>query len=159
MDTDYGSTTIGDGKLTSFIFVNKDNFNMDAYTEIYITAANTKNVTSYSQKYDSISKQINNELVKLKPERENARYQEIYNKAMDKINANQIKLNTEKKNNQKKLSDVKAALDMNKAKLENAKKVLDENESELNKKASNQESEFQKAKIKLPAAEIKLILY
>jgi putative ABC transport system permease protein len=149
MDTDYGSTTIGDGKLTSFIFVNKDNFNMDAYTEIYITAANTKNVTSYSQKYDSISKQINNELVKLKPERENARYQEIYNKAMDKINANQIKLNTEKKNNQKKLSDAKAALDMNKAKLENVKKELNENESELNKKASNQESEFQKAKNKI----------
>ncbi|AYD40911.1 ABC transporter permease [Clostridium fermenticellae] len=94
IDFDYGNTTIGDGKLSSFIFINKDNFNIDAYTEIYVTAAGTKNIPSYSQKYDDISEQINNELVKLKPEMENAAYYDIYNSAMDKINDNQNKLNT-----------------------------------------------------------------
>ena len=149
VDTDYGNTTIGNGKLTSFIFVNKDNFNMDTYTEIYITAAGTRNVTSYSQKYDDISEQINNKLIKLKPERENARYQELYNKAMDEINDNQAKLNVEKANAEKKLTDAKAQLDTNKIKIENAKKEIAANEADLEKKATSQESEFQRAKDKI----------
>mgnify|MGYP000844607220 FL=1 len=79
VDTDYGNTTIGSGKLTSFIFVNKGNFNMDVYTEIYITASGTGNVRSYSQKYDVISKRVNDELIKLKPKMENAKWY-IYNR-------------------------------------------------------------------------------
>ncbi|MHC6179652.1 FtsX-like permease family protein [Clostridium sp. JNZ X4-2] len=149
MDTDYGNTTMGDGKLSSFIFVNKDNFNMGAYTEIYITAANTKNVASYSQKYDDISGQINNELVKLKPERENARYHEIYSSAMDKINDNQTKLNTEKADAEKKLTDAKVQLDTSKTKIENAKKDISVKETELQKKAVDQKSQFQRAKDKI----------
>lgn len=90
MSTDYGNTTIGDGKLYSFIFVNKDNFNMDAYTEIYVTSANTKNVTSYSKEYNNLISSLNTEIKKLKPERENARYEEIYNTA--KIAAAQGKI-------------------------------------------------------------------
>lgn len=149
MDTDYGNTTIGDGKLSSFIFINKDNFNMDACTEIYITAAHTKNVISYSQKYDDISEQVNNELVKLKPERENARYHEIYSSAMDKINDNQVKLNTEKADGEKKLADAKAQLDTNKTKIENAKKEIAAKEAYLEKKAADQKSQFQSAKYKI----------
>lgn len=152
VDTDYGDTIIGDGKLSSFIFVNKDNFNMDAYTEIYITAANTKNVISYSQKYDDISEQVNNELIKLKPERENARYHEIYSSALDKINDNQVKLNTEKADGEKKLADAKTQLDTSKTKIENAKKEIAANEADLQKKASNQKSQFQMAKDKITSS-------
>lgn len=89
LTNNYGSTNIGDGELSSFIFINKDNFMLDAYTEIYLVAASTKNTTAYSKDYNSVASQLNNELIKIKPERENTRYQEIYKKANQEINKNE----------------------------------------------------------------------
>lgn len=149
MSTDYGNTAIGDGKLSSFIFVNKEAFTMDAYTEIYITAADTKNVTSYSKEYNTLADHLNKELLKLKPERENARYQEIYNKADNEINNNQTKLNDEKTKGENKLSEAKSELDANKLKLNTAKQELSQNESNLEEKVKNQNIEFKNAKNKI----------
>jgi len=89
---DYGNSTVGDGNLSSFIFVNRDNFILEAYTEIYITTAWTKNVIAYSKEYDEMSLQLNDELVKIKPERENLRYQEIYNKAINETKLSDVKI-------------------------------------------------------------------
>ncbi|HBM80739.1 MAG TPA: peptide ABC transporter permease, partial [Clostridiaceae bacterium] len=142
---DYGNTTVGDGKLSSFIFISRDNFTMDAYTQIYITAIGTKNIDTYSKKYDDIASQLNNELVKLKPERENARYEEIYNKAADEINRNEAKLNGEKAKGEKKLTDAKIELDANAAKLNNARAQLVQSEAKLRKNIDIQNAKFKDA--------------
>ncbi|MDR0287276.1 MAG: ABC transporter permease, partial [Clostridiales bacterium] len=67
---DYGNTSIGDGKLSSFIFINRDNFTLEAYTEVYITAANLEKVTAYSKEYDFIASQVYDDLLKVKSDRE-----------------------------------------------------------------------------------------
>ncbi|MDD3224348.1 MAG: FtsX-like permease family protein [Clostridium sp.] len=82
IDENYGSTTIGNGKLSSFIFVNKDDFTLNAYTEIYLTAQKY-NIAAYSKGYDDISSNINSEINKIKTERETARYNEIYKQTRD----------------------------------------------------------------------------
>lgn len=149
MATDYGNTAIGDGKLSSFIFVNKDNFTMDSYTEIYLIAADAKNVAAYSKEYEKLTSHLNNELVKLKPERENARYREIYDKAAGKINDSQTKLNNEKAKAQKQLSDAKSQLDANTVKLSSAKRNLNKNEADLYKNIDIQNAKFQTAKAQI----------
>ena len=73
---DYGNTTVGDGKLSSFAFIDRSNFIMDAYTEVYIIAADTKGTTVYSDEYNNAALLLNDELVKIKPQREASRYQE-----------------------------------------------------------------------------------
>lgn len=152
MSSDYGNTTIGDGKLYSFIFVNKDNFNLDAYTEIYATSANTKNVTSYSKEYDNLISSLNTELTKLKPERESARYQEIYNRANNEINLNQTKLNDEKAKGEKKLADLKSYLDAN-----TNKNQLDNGYSEYNKNLVQFNAEISSAQAKIDNAKNELL--
>lgn len=152
MSSDYGNTTIGDGKLYSFIFVNKDNFNLDAYTEIYATSANTKNVTSYSKEYDNLISSLNTELTKLKPERESARYQEIYNRANNEINLNQTKLNDEKAKVEKKLADLKSYLDAN-----TNKNQLDNGYSEYNKNLVQFNAEISSAQAKIDNAKNELL--
>ena len=74
----YGNTTVGDGKLSSFIFVNKANFTLNNYTEIFVQAAGTADAATYSKEYTNLTSKLYKELVKLKPIRENARYEEIY---------------------------------------------------------------------------------
>ena len=48
---EYGSSDIGNGKLHSFIYINKDNFNFDYYTEAFISIK-TKNDVPYNKKYE-----------------------------------------------------------------------------------------------------------
>ncbi len=127
----YGSTNIGDGKLYSFIFVNRDNFTLDFYTEIYVKALWNKGAVAYSKNYDSLSSKLNDEIVNIKSQRENARYEEIYNKANNEILENEAKLNDEKAKGEKELKDAKLQLDDNALSIQNAKDEISRNEEML----------------------------
>lgn len=74
---DYGSSSIGNGKLYSYIYIPKDNFKYDLYTEAYVTINKNENDVSYSDTYVSkVEKEIENLELKLE-ERLNARIDEI----------------------------------------------------------------------------------
>lgn len=143
---DYGNTTVGDGKLSSFIYVNRSNFTLGAYTEIYLHAAGAGDAAAYSKEYDKLVSRLNQELVKLKPIRECGRYQEIYNKASDEINRNATTLNDQKAKGEKQLADAKAQLDANQIKLNDAKEELAQSEANLQKNIELQNTSFQSAK-------------
>ncbi|WP_242831703.1 ABC transporter permease [Ruminiclostridium papyrosolvens] len=146
---DYGNTTIGDGKLSSFAFINKDNFIIDAYTEIYLIEAGTVKTAAYSKEYDTEASKLKDELLKIKSDRENARYQEIYTKADSEIRKNETKLKDEKEKGEKKLADAKATLDENAGKLEKGKVELIANEAKLKRNTEKQNAEFASAKAKI----------
>lgn len=148
MAHDYGNTTVGDGTLSSFIYVNKNNFIMEAYTEIYI-ASNTQDAKAYSNEYEEFVSPIKEEIVEIKPERESARYQEIYSKASNEINDNEAKLKNEKEKNEKKLTDAKIQLDENSFTLKNAKEELAKNEADLQKNIETKNADFQTGRNKI----------
>lgn len=145
LSEEYGSTTIGDGTLASFIFVRKDNFLLETYTEIYVTAKGAIDSTVYSDEYEKIVSQLEDELVSIKAERENARYQEIYNEANSKIIENEEKLNDKKETGEQKLTDAKNELDSNAKKLADAKDELLKSESDLQASIDKQNADFQTA--------------
>lgn len=150
---DYGSTNIGNGNLDSFIFINKSNFVLEVYTEIYLTVE-TFNAVAYSDEYVTHIAKLNDEIVTIKPDRENTRFDEIYKKAKILIEENEKKLNNEIKKAEKEFSDAKNELDnalqeLNDGKtecmkeFEAAKTTLDENAQKLqdakNEIAKNEE--------------------
>lgn len=143
---DYGNTATGDGKLSSFIFVNRDNFTLDTYTEIYVQAAGAGNSATYSKEYDDLTSPLNQGLVKLKPIREKARYQEIYNRASDEISRNTTILNDKKTKIEKQLANAKAQLDASQVKLNHAKAKLAQNETDVQKNIQIQNASFQSTK-------------
>lgn len=149
LSKDYGTTTVGDGKLSSFLFIGKTNFTLDAYTQIAVTCDGADGVGAFSEQYSDITAQVNNELLKMKSGRETARYQEIYQKAFNEISTNEKKLKDEKAKAEKELSDAKAKLDDSSLKLSSAKKQLAKNEADLQKKTRDQNAEFQTAKEKI----------
>ncbi len=146
---EYGSTTNGDGKLSSFIFINSSNFTMDVYTEIYLTAAGANNTIAYSAAYDEAAEKLQEQLVNIKAERETARYNEIYNEADAEIKENEDKLNSEKVKGETKLKDAKTELDDNAKKLEDGKRELKENEQMLKDNKEKQNREFAAAKVQI----------
>lgn len=85
LNNSYGISNVGSGKLSAFVFVLKDAFNFDYYTESYVIAKSSQIKHSYKTEYQDIVDELKNDLLTLKSNRENIRYDEILNN----INFNQ----------------------------------------------------------------------
>ncbi len=116
-----GISNIGNGKLISFVFVNKEVFVSEYYTEIYIIGEHTKRAKSYYDDYSEKISMIQTELEKLKPIRETIRYEEILKKANDEIMKVKKELNNKIDEATEKLESSKKKLDESKEKLEDSK--------------------------------------
>ena len=75
--TNYGYTNIGTGKLYSYIYVPKTAFNLDTYTEIYLTGRKTKDDVPYSKSYDEFLNNLTDDVETIKTKRETARLDEV----------------------------------------------------------------------------------
>ena len=137
-----GISTVGDGKLDSLIYVPKDNFKLDYYTEIYLVAEGTKNELSYSDSYDEIIEKVNKKLQELKPLRETARYEEILKEAMDKVVEAENELAKVKSENESKFNDALTKLNSNKIKLDEGLEEYNSNLYTLNKTKEDTEKEI-----------------
>ncbi len=137
-----GISTVGDGNLDSLIYVPKDNFKLDYYTEIYLLADGSKKVLSYSEEYDDIIDKVNKKLQELKPLRETARYEEILKEAMDKVVKAENELNNVKSENETKFNEALIKLNSNKIKLDEAKETYNSSLSRLNRTKEYTENEL-----------------
>ena len=137
-----GISTVGDGKLDSLIYVPKDNFKLDYYTEIYLLVNSAKNELSYSDGYDEIIDKVNEKLQELKPLRETARYEEILKEAMDKVVDAENELNSVKEENEVKFNDALTELNSNKIKLDEGLEEYNSNLDTLNKTKESTETEI-----------------
>lgn len=50
--TDYGNSSIGNGKLYSYLYIPKENFQYEYYTEVYLTVQKNEEDVPYSKSYD-----------------------------------------------------------------------------------------------------------
>lgn len=137
-----GISTVGDGKLDSLLYVPKDNFKLDYYTEIYLLADGTKEELSYSDSYDDIISKVNKKLQKLKPLRETARYEQILKEAMDRVSKAENELNKVKDENEEKFNDALTELNSNKIKLDEGLAEYNSNLNTLNKIKESTELEL-----------------
>ena len=83
MGTDYGYANIGNGELRSYILVRDDVFDMDAYTDIYVTFSKNEEDIPYSDSYEKKLEKLKTEINSIKSERQWAREEEVYVKAVE----------------------------------------------------------------------------
>lgn len=81
---EYGSSDIGNGKLYSFVYVLKDNFLSDYYTEAFISI-DTKNDIPYSDSYNEDVSDVIHKLENVKKERLSVRIDEIVKQSFGMI--------------------------------------------------------------------------
>ena len=87
MGSDYGSANIGNGELYSYILIKRDVFDLDAYTDVYITTAKTDEDIPYSDSYKEKLDALTKDIEKIKSTRETARVAELYQEAKDTADA------------------------------------------------------------------------
>lgn len=80
-----GTTTAGKGTIDYFAILNKSEFSMEAYSEIYITFKNTKDIEAYSDEYAEKMEENIQYLEGLFSSRPEKRIEEIKIKAMEEI--------------------------------------------------------------------------
>lgn len=116
-----GISSIGNGKLISFIFINRDSFVSEYYTEIYIVEKEAKEMKSYYDDYSTHIELLRDELEQLKPIRETIRYEEILKEANDEIVKIKSELNKQVKIATDQLDKTKKQLDKSKDLLKTTK--------------------------------------
>ena len=144
-----GIASVGDGKLDTYIYIPKDNFELDYYTEIYIRDKNSIDYVAYEEEYIEEINKLEEKLKDLKPIRETIRYEEILKEATDKINEAEDKLLKEKNENGNKLEDAKKELDNSKELIEKSKIEWLQGKNELEQTKESTEGELSSAKEKL----------
>lgn len=72
-----GNSNIGDGKISGFMYVNKNLINSDVYTDLYITLKNPENFLTYSDDYSDYISSIKSKLEDLLDELNEDRYNDV----------------------------------------------------------------------------------
>lgn len=119
-----GNTTIGNGNISTIIYVSEENFLTEVYTEVYLTADSLKSSVAYSTEYDDETERLQAVIEELGETRETERYDEIIDEAEEELAKAEKELADGKKEADEKLSDAEKEL-------EDAKKELDDAEKEL----------------------------
>lgn len=116
-----GSSTIGTGTVSGFVYVPEESFDMDVYTEIYASVTGVSGLTAFTDEYDNKVEKAIDAVEKIQEEREEARYQEVVGEAKEKLNDAKEELAKAKKEAGDELDDAKAQLDDGRAQLDNGR--------------------------------------
>ena len=135
---DRGNSSIGNGKVNSFIVVPADAFSMEAYTEIYALVDDAKELTSYTDAYDDTVEGVVDQIKEIADSREKTRYDEVLKDPLKEIEDAKIELKeNEEETNQKladaadKLEDGKNEIKDGEAKLLDGKADLEDGKAEI----------------------------
>ena len=91
---EFGTTSVGNGKLYSYIFVNKENFDYKYYTEAYLIVAKTEENIPYSDSYDLKVDKITEQLSVVKNEQLTLRTDEMIRQSKGKLKNKDLKHHT-----------------------------------------------------------------
>ena len=81
-----GSASIGNGAADCFVLIPEENFNLEVYTDLYLTLEGAQGLSAFSQEYKDLVKEQMDSLEELADRREEERFQEILEEAYGKLN-------------------------------------------------------------------------
>ena len=133
-----GTTSLGTGTVDCYIYVQPVAFDMDYFTEIFLTLEGTEGKKIYSADYNDAAAAMETPLTDLLEERAEIRYQDIVSDATEEYNDGVAEYEKEKADAEQKLRDgyydlVQAENDIVAAQkeLDDAKATLEDSETQL----------------------------
>ena len=146
ISTDRGSTQLGSGVIDYYVYIPKENINVDLYTNIYVTVEGAKELNTTDNDYSDKVEEVENRLEDISEERREARYNELYDSANSKIQDAQKELDEEKEKAEKELQDAQDELDKGKQEIEDGREELESNRISANNKFASAKQELKNAK-------------
>lgn len=126
-----GNTTFGSGEVSGFGYILPEDFEQEAFTQIYIMVHESGDVISYTDAYDNLIKKIRKRVEGIEKEQCSLRYEEIVAEANEKLDDARKELEDGKKESEEKLGDAKKKLDDGKKKYEDGKKEYEDGKQQL----------------------------
>lgn len=153
ISSDRGTTKLGSGKISYYMYIPLENFDTYIRTVAYITVEGAKELKTYSSKYEDTVEEAKQRIEDISEERRQARYQEIYDEANGKIQDAQKELNTQKAKAEKELKDAKQKIENAKQQVKNGKAELETQKTTTNAQLTQGKSELDKAEKELKEKE------
>lgn len=141
--SDFGSTTVGDGSIDTAIYIPRENFTGEVFTQVYITIDSAKELQAYSDDYNNTVEKYREQIESITDGRCAARFEKIKIDATVEIADGRDKLADGEKElaeAKTKLEDAKAELDKAKIELDDAARQIADGEKQL----ADAEAEFEK---------------
>ena len=80
-----GNTTLGSGEVSGFGYILPEDFEQEAFTQIYIMVHESGDVISYTDAYDNLIRKIQKRVEGIEKEQCSLRYDEIVAEANEKL--------------------------------------------------------------------------
>ena len=126
-----GNTTLGSGEISGFGYILPEDFDQEAFTQIYIMVHESGDAISYTDAYDNLIKKIRKRVEGIEKEQCSLRYDEIVAEANEKLDDARKELEDGKKESEEKLGDAKKKLDDGQKKYEDGKKEYEDGKQQL----------------------------
>lgn len=126
-----GNTTLGSGEVSGFGYILPEDFDQEAFTQIYIMVHESGDVISYTDAYDNLIRKIQKRVEGIEKEQCSLRYDEIVAEANEKLDDTRKELEDGKKESEEKLGDAKKKLDDGQKKYEDGKKEYEDGKQQL----------------------------
>ncbi|MGB4659434.1 MAG: FtsX-like permease family protein [Mobilitalea sp.] len=149
-----GSSDIGTGKVNSFLVVSPEAFNLEAYTQVYVTVDNALEATSYTDEYNNLVENVLEKIENIASDREQTRYDDIYIPANDEIQTAKTDLTEAREKAASEFKKSETDLETNKPYMSAEDILAAQNKLEVAK--ADAEEEFTKAEVEITDAEADL---
>ena len=126
-----GNTTLGSGEISGFGYILPEDFDQEAFTQIYIMVHESGDVISYTDAYDNLIKKIRKRVEGIEKEQCSLRYDEIVAEANEKLDDARKELEDGKKESEEKLGDAKKKLDDGQKEYNDGKKEYEDGKQQL----------------------------
>ena len=126
-----GNTTLGSGEVSGFGYILPEDFEQEAFTQIYIMVHESGDVISYTDAYDNLIRKIQKRVEGIEKEQCSLRYDEIVAEANEKLDDARKELEDGKKESEEKLGDAKKKLDDGQKKYGDGKKEYEDGKQQL----------------------------
>lgn len=129
LNRERGSTKLPGGTIYGFVYIPKDGFSMDYYTEAYLTLKD-KNYL-FSSEYDSLISSVKPAITDALEKRADIRYRKIVDDANDEAAGAETEYNSSLADYQSQKADAEAKLSDAKKQLDDALSQIEDHEAEL----------------------------
>ncbi len=140
-----GNTTLGNGELAGVGYLLPEDFDLEAYTQVYLEAEGAKAQTAYTPGYDDLIAQVQARVEEIAGARCEARYAEVVGEANEKLADAKQELEDGRAEGESELAEAAEALEEARAQIFDGKRELADSAAKL--KDAKQEWEDGKAAI------------
>jgi len=126
-----GSTTIGNGDLSGYLFVRDSDFKTDYYSEIDYSVAGAAGQTAFTDGYDEIVAAAEDQVTSIEDARCQARRDQLAADAEKELDDARDQLASSKADTEQKLSDALSEIESNEATLADSREQIDDGRSQI----------------------------